>query len=119
MTDGPARLVRRTECVRLLWGSALLLAPGALLREWSDALVDRRARVFARVLGARQIAQALALSRRGGRGWLAAGAAVDATHAATMVVLAVVDPQRRALARANAVTATSFALAGAYAAWRS
>jgi hypothetical protein len=119
MINRPPPRLRLIDRVRLLWGFALLLAPGALLGEWPDARVDRRARVFARLLGTRQLAQALVLSKRGGPGWIAAGAAVDTTHAATMVALAVVDRRRRALASANALTATTFALAGAYQAWRS
>lgn len=99
---------------RVLWGSALLLAPGAMLGEARDAQTDRRARTFARVLGARQLAQAALVAPRGSRDWvILAGAAVDAAHAATMVALAVLDRTRRKLALTNAFAATAFALAGA------
>jgi hypothetical protein len=41
-----------------------------------------------------------------------AGAAVDATHALTMLALALLAPDRRRLALTNVATATAFALAG-------
>ena len=100
--------------IRAAWGAALLLAPGATLGDLPHQRIDRPARVFARILGARQLAQAaIADSARGSsRRWLLAGAAVDATHAATMVALAWRAPDRRRLALTNAATATAFAVAG-------
>ncbi len=99
-------------CVRLLYGSGLLLAPGALLGHVPEARIDRRTRGFARVLGVRQIAQAAAVDRRRSRSWILAGVAVDAIHATTMAGLALLDSRRRVLAGANALAATAFALAG-------
>ncbi len=100
--------------IRAGWGAALLIAPGAVLGELPHGRIDRPARVFARVLGARQLAQAgIAASPRGSsRGWILAGAAVDATHATTMVALAWLLPDRRRLALTNAATASAFAAVG-------
>jgi hypothetical protein len=105
--------------VRLLYGSALLLAPGWLLGDLPDAHIDRRALVFSRVLGARHIIQAAVFDGRGARGWIVAGAAVDATRAGSMALLAPLDPRRRTLVSANALGATAFALVGLHQARRS
>ena len=106
--------MRALSAIRAGWGAALLIAPGAVLRELSHQRIDHSARVFARILGARDLAQAAIAQRRPGRGWIFAGAAVDATHAATMVALAALRPDRRRLALTNAATAIAFAAAGLY-----
>lgn len=100
--------------IRAGWGAALLVAPGAVLGCLPRQRIDRPARAVARLLGARQPAQAaIADSARGSRpSWLLAGAAVDATHAATMIVLAMRIPDRRRPALTNAAMATAFALGG-------
>ncbi len=100
--------------IRVAWGAALLLAPGRVLRALPHQQIDRRARVFARVLGARDVAQAALIARRPTRGWILAGVAVDATHATTMVALALLRPGRRKLALANLMTASAFAIAGVH-----
>jgi disulfide bond formation protein DsbB len=46
--------------------------------------------------------------------WILAGAAVDATHAATMALLAAVRPDRRKLALTNVASATMLAVSGVY-----
>ncbi len=98
--------------VRVLWGTALLITPEALLRDLPHQRIDRPARMFARVLGARHLVQAVITGRGGTRGWVRVGAAVDATHAATMTGLAVLAPDRRKLALTNVATATGLAGAG-------
>ncbi len=99
---------------RALWGALLVLEPARVLQTVSHQRADRGAVLFARVLGARHIAQAaVSGSRRGSsRRWVVAGAALDATHASTMLALALLAPDRRRLALINVATATAFALAG-------
>lgn len=102
----------RLTLVRAAWGAALLLAPDRVLSALPHQQLDRPTRVFARVLGARELAQAAIIARRPTRGWILAGTAVDATHASTMVALALFEPDRRKLAVTNVATATAFAVAG-------
>ncbi len=98
--------------LRVLWGTVLLIAPEVVLRDLPHQRLGRGARVFARVLGARHLIQAAITGREGTRRWVLAGAAVDATHAATMAVLAALRPDRRKLALTNVATATALAAAG-------
>ncbi len=112
MTAPAATPVRSLAGVRLIYGSALLLAPDAVLAERTNGPIDRRAVLVARVLGARQIVQAVVVRRKRSRGWILGGVAIDATHAATMLLLALNDRRRRTLATANALGATAFALVG-------
>ncbi len=100
--------------IRAAWGAALLIAPNAVLHYLSHQRIDRPDRVFARVLGTRDLAQAAILSRRPTRGWILVGAAIDATHASTMLALALLMPDRRRLALVNAATATAFVAAGVH-----
>lgn len=101
-----------TTPVRLLIGlhvcvaAPLLIAPGRLLGDLPHQRVDRAARGFARVLGARHLVEAAVLARRHTHDWILAGAAVDATHAVSMVLLAWLRPARRELALASAASAT-------------
>lgn len=104
--------MNRLTLVRAAWGAALLLAPGRVLSALPHQQIDRSACAFARVLGARNLAQAAVIARRPTRGWILAGAAVDATHATTMVALALLKPDRRKLALTNIATAGAFASAG-------
>jgi len=106
--------VRGLTAIRACWGAALLIAPGAVLGALAHQQIDRPARAFARILGARDLVQAATIARRPTRGWILGGAAVDATHATTMVALAWMLPDRRRLALTNAVTAGAFAAAGLY-----
>ncbi len=91
----------------------LISAPGLLLRELAHARVDRAALAFARVLGARQLLEALLIAGpRADCRRLRIGAAVDAVHAVTAIVLAVTRPRHRRLALANAVVAAALAAEG-------
>ena len=111
--------IRRASTGRLLvgvdavLGAALLTAPEALLSRLLRDRVDGTVRSFARVLGARLLAQAALLERHPGPRRLLAGAAVDATHAASMVVLAALRPGLRRLALTSAVAAGGLAVCGA------
>lgn len=100
--------------LRAAWGAALLLVPGRVLRALPHGQIDRPARGFARVLGARDVAQAALIARRPTRGRILTGAVVDATHATTMVALALLRPDRRKLALTNVATASAFAIAGVH-----
>lgn len=101
--------MRPLTVLRALLGSALLLAPGTVLADLPHQRIDGLARLFARVLGVRHLVQAAVAERHPGHAWTVAGAAVDATHAATMVVLAVARPDRRRLAATNATVALALA----------
>ena len=100
--------------VRAGYGSLLLVAPRPLVRFASGRRrADGAAVLFARVLGVRQLLEALAVaSTRREPAVVAIGAGVDAIHAATAVTLAVRKPEHRRAAAANAVVATVLAVAG-------
>ncbi len=105
-------MARALTVVRVLWGTVLLITPEVVLRDLPHQRIDRAARGFARVLGARHLTQAAITSRDGTQRWLMAGAMVDATHAATMAALAALRPDRRKLALTNIATAMALAAAG-------
>jgi hypothetical protein len=116
-----ARARRRTPVrialyvARSGYGALQLTSPGlvsgALLRRRPDA----RAQGVARVLGARQLGQALASGAAPSYPVLAVGVEVDLLHAASMLALALARRRRRA-AFTDALIAGAFALAGALAA---
>ena len=60
-------------------------------------------RAIIRVLGAREAVQALVISLRPRRGVLLAAAAVDATHNASMILLAAREARLRRLTAASAM----------------
>lgn len=96
-----------------VYGLALLAAPAPILRALCGRHPgpDRRARLAARALGARHLIQAIALLQHPSRRWMLAGAAIDTTHAATMLALAAARPNRRRLAAVSAVLALLIAAA--------
>lgn len=102
----PPTPVRLLIGLHVCVGTPLLIAPGRLLGDLPHQRVDPSVRVFARVLGARHLAEAAVLARRHTHDWILAGAAVDATHALSMVLLAWLRPARRELALASAASAT-------------
>ncbi len=104
-------MARALIVVRVLWGAVLLITPEVVLRDLPHQRIERLARGFARVLGTRHLTQAAITSRHGPRGWMVAGAVVDAIHAATMAALAALRPDRRKLALTNVATATALAAA--------
>jgi hypothetical protein len=106
------RALRLLLGVRLLWGTALLVAPEAVLNHLPHQRIDRPVRTFARLLGTRHLVQAAITTRYPTPRSIQTGAAIDATHAATMAMLAAIRPDRRDLALTNAATATALAGAG-------
>ncbi|GAB2568032.1 hypothetical protein Aab01nite_44000 [Paractinoplanes abujensis] len=107
--------IRVTGPARAGWGAALLLVPEPLLRRAAGAPVPAAATTVARVLGTRQLVQAVVMTAVPGRRAAGLSAAVDALHAATGVALAVASPRWRRIALADAAFATVLAVA----AWRS
>jgi len=108
----PRLAVRLLIGVRVLWGSALLANPHAVLDNLTGEQVDPVASAFARILGTRHLVQAAFAFRRHSRRSIIAGAAIDAMHATSMAVLAVKSPDQRRLAVTGTATATAFAAAG-------
>ena len=104
--------MRALTATRMLYGSMLLLVPGKVLHALPHKRIDRRAKTFARILGARHLLQLCLVDREATTRRLRAGAIVDASHAATMIALAALRPERRQLASANALVAATFATAG-------
>jgi hypothetical protein len=86
-----------------LYGGALLLAPGPLLRRIGDP-ADRRAQLVTRVLGARHLGQAAFLGASGRRA-VRLGLTVDGLHAASMLGLALAVPPHRRAAMASGAAA--------------
>jgi hypothetical protein len=90
----------------------LLAQPQAVLDNLPHDQIDPPACTFARILGTRHLIQAAIACRWYSHRWIVAGAGIDATHAATMGVIATISPDRRRLALTNAATAAAFAAAG-------
>jgi len=96
-------------------GAVLLTRPEALVALVSGSGAHP-ANWIVRVLGARMTAQGCVAVARPRRGLLLAGAAVDALHAASMVLIARAEPSYRRPAIASAVAAAVFAVASTAAA---
>ena len=96
---------------RILVGTALLTRPRTLLTAVSGQPADENVVVFARVLGARHLVEAAILWRWTTPTVIRAGAAVDATHAASAVALIKTRHHPR-LAALNVASASTFALLG-------
>ncbi|MGH7666440.1 MAG: hypothetical protein ACRENY_03000 [Candidatus Dormibacteria bacterium] len=106
----------RLSLLRATLGSADLVAPRLLAADLAAPESGGEVRLLLRVLGVRQLAQAalsLALPRASVL-WL--GVATDATHAASMLVLARLRPDWRRGALADAAVASLLAGLGAVAA---
>jgi hypothetical protein len=101
---------RGVEILRGVWGAALLADPDQVLGIVHGLRVDTKSRVIARILGARQLTQAILSGLRPSPEVLAMGVWVDAVHALTALGLALVDNRR---ARAGL---TDTAIAGVWAA---
>lgn len=105
---------RYIEFLRASWGLLLLLAPRAVLT-WVHAVrIDRKALLVTRILGARQVVQALLSGTKPSPEILAAGIWVDAVHSLTALALAVADRRRVRVGLADAVVAALWAALGAY-----
>ncbi len=103
--------MRGLEGARATLGVAQLVAPGSTGRVWGLA-PDRHARAVVRVLGARQLAQAMFTASKPTIGVRRAGVGVDALHALSMVGLAAVDARRRRAALTDAAVASTLAVIG-------
>jgi hypothetical protein len=102
--------------VRAGLGMAHLLLPGGGARLLVGRPLDGRPRSVVRILGARQLIQAVVTRLRPTATVLTLGAWVDGAHAASMVALAWGRPQWRRAALTEAVTAAGLAVAGSAAA---
>lgn len=102
----------KLPAIRAAWGMALLLAPDTMLRSVAYRRNDPRARRVTQVLGGRELLQGVLASQHRSRSSILSGAAVDATHAVTMLALAIRRPAYRRPAAASSLSAASFAIAG-------
>jgi hypothetical protein len=98
--------------VRAGWGLALLAVPDRVGADLGVAEPDTRARVVARVLGARHLAQAAVTLARPTPRLLRWGGVVDLAHASTGLVLALADVRYRRAALTDAAIATGFGVRG-------
>jgi hypothetical protein len=105
MTAGPGRV----ELVRIALGACGTAAPRVVAALEGGRRPDRLTVGAYRVLGQRQVVQGLVTAADGNA--RRAGAVVDVLHAASMVLIAVLDAGRRRAALVQAGTATGFAVA--------
>jgi hypothetical protein len=103
------RPVRVLIGLHVCLGAPLLMVPSRVVGALPHQRIDRSVRLFARILGARHLAEAAVLARRHTHDWILAGAAVDATHALCMLLLARLEPAQRKLALTNAAGAACLA----------
>ena len=103
---------RTLQLTRAAYGTALVLAPGRTIRLATGRAPSRRTCQVARLLGARHLTQTALTAIAPRPAVFAAGAQVDALHAASMLLLAATDGSGRRAARADALTEAAFAAAG-------
>lgn len=106
----------RLNLVRGAWGTVLLAAPDIFKGSGHSRWTDTVARRTIQVLGGRQVVQAAITAWRPKTAVLAAGAATDVLHAASMIALGMVDARWRERAAADAALAALFAVSGVRAA---
>ena len=99
-----------------LLGAGLLLRPRTVARRAGGAHRPGPPAWLVRVLGARSVLQAAATAVAPGAPVLIAGAAVDATHALSMLPLVIASPRYRRVAAVSSAVAFASAAAGAAAA---
>jgi hypothetical protein len=109
MPISPRHQAHLTTVVRAGWGCALLLVPGRILGAGVRPPIPAAAVAAARVLGARQLLQAVVMTAAPTRAVAALGAAVDGLHAGTDVALAAASPRWRRIALFDAGIATCLA----------
>lgn len=113
MTAAATAVSRLPETVRAGYGAALLLAPGPMLRLCTGHPASSAARWVTRLLGARQLIQAVLTAGTGPSATrLRIGAAVDLAHATSMAGLAIADRRVRAATAADALMGTTLAATG-------
>lgn len=98
--------------LRAAWGTVLLSQPRRVLALRDTAGVPGHAVFAARLLGARQLTQAIITALAPTPRVIRLGAAVDTLHACTGVGLAVLVPRWRRTALADAAVAAGFAVGG-------
>jgi hypothetical protein len=91
------------------WGLACLAAPAVVGRALGLRPADRRAHLFLRLLGARDLGQAVLAGTAPPPALLRLGAGVDVLHALSMYALAAVSQDYRRPALTAAAVATTFA----------
>jgi len=101
--------IRRIELMRMAWGAALVIAPGAVLARVHGLQVDRKALVVARILGTRHLLQTVLSGINPSPEKLAAGVWVDSVHALTAFGLAAVDRDRARAGIVDGAVALSWA----------
>ena len=112
---GPATgtaAARELQRIRVGYGAALVFLPGTTIFLATGRLPSRRTRRVAQLLGVRHLAQAALTAAAPRPEVLAAGALVDAAHAASMLLLAAVSRAGRGAALTDALAETAFAAAG-------
>jgi hypothetical protein len=97
---------------RASYGVALVIAPGASIHLATGRSPSSRTRRVAQVLGARHLIQAALSALAPQPSVLAVGAAVDALHAASMLLLAIADRGARRVALTDALAEALFAAVG-------
>jgi hypothetical protein len=107
----PVRLVTHLNGCRGGLGAVLLFFPGLVVCLLASPPLERGSRRIIRLLGIRQLSQALVTGNRASVAVI--GAEVDVAHAASMMTLALCSRRWRSAALVDAVIASLFALAGA------
>lgn len=95
--------------IRFAYGATLLVAPGALIKLTCARPADARARLVARVLGARHCLQAVVVGRARAPIVHELAVAVDLLHALSMEGTAVFDHKNRRAEVIDGCVATAFA----------
>jgi hypothetical protein len=96
---------------RACYGTALLCAPGPIIGVVTGQPPSPRSRQVARVLGVRHLAQAAVTAVNAGPEVVALGVVVDLLHAASMFAFAAAVPSLRRAELADALAATTLAVA--------
>jgi hypothetical protein len=100
------------QLARASYGVALVMAPGLLTFLVTGHSTTRRERRVAQLLGARHLVQAAVTAFVPVPSVVGLGAAVDAMHAGSMLLLATADPAARNAALTDALAEVAFATAG-------
>ncbi len=100
------------QMARASYGVALVMAPGLLTCLVTGHSAGRGGRLVAQLLGTRHLVQAAVTAAVPGPGVFGLGAAVDAVHAGSMLVLAAAGPGVRKAALMDALAEAVFAAAG-------
>ena len=100
------------QVARASYGVAQVMAPGLLTCLATGRSAGRRGRRVAQLLGTRHLVQAAVTAFVPVPGVFGLGAAVDAVHAGSMLVLAAAEPGARRAALTDVLAEAAFAAAG-------